>query len=114
MAYSRIESGHGRILILAMEHDFPAKMEEWKEHLKLGRMTPEMRSVFAAMGYPVPRQRVEKKAEPIEEATPESVARQEAEAVEKMDGVVRFAHGDEPLSDYEPDPGSGIFGRTRA
>lgn len=64
MTYTRIPPGHARLLKIAMDVDFPAVMERWKTELDQGRMTSEMREVFAALGYPVPRQ--SRRTQPIE------------------------------------------------
>ena len=80
VSYIPVEAGYGRVLILAMEHDFPAQMEEWKKLLKEGKMTHQMRDVFQAMGYPVPRQRKEKQPPPPDE-TVEEVVKRESDAI---------------------------------
>ena len=108
MTYSRIDSRLANLFLVGLDHDVPQRMEAWREHLAQGRMTAEMREVFTALGYPVPRRQPTRKVKAGEEEdTPEDIGAavdaEEAEAWDHQPPVVRFAHGDEPLSDYEPE-----------
>lgn len=59
MSYTYLKAGAARLLVLAMEHDFPDRVEVWRKELAQNRLTTEMRSVFEAMGYEVPRVRAD-------------------------------------------------------
>ena len=88
MTYTRVESGHARLLKLAMDVDFPDLIEKWKKELDQGRMTSEMREVFAALGYPVPRRSTRTQAAEL----PDEVA-----AVVENDGDLRIPPDISPL-----------------
>ena len=84
MSYTYVKPGLARLLVLAMEHDFPDRIEVWKGELEQNRLTTEMRSVFEAMGYEVPRTRHVKKQTEPEDVTVEAINEREAEA---RDGI---------------------------
>lgn len=99
MTYSRIEPGYARIMKLAMDADFPQKVEEWKDHLDEGRMTTEMRDIFAVMGYPLPKPDRRRKHPVVSEPVDTSEDGIAAQVVAAAEDVVRFPRGDEIAAD---------------
>lgn len=49
--YVYIDGDFAALLDLAVEHQLPKKVEVWRKELKQGRITPEMRDVFSAVGW---------------------------------------------------------------
>ena len=51
MTYHRIDKHFADLLGLALEYQLPERVERWKEHLAESRLTDEMRTVFAGIGW---------------------------------------------------------------
>lgn len=95
MTYRPIDPGLAELLGLALDHQLPKKVEMWKQHLAKGRVSAEMRDVFAALGW-LSSQRDRRLGEPTEEDEPEVKIDPEAKPER-----VRIR---EPKPEPEPEP----------